>query len=142
MTMRRAGIFAVLLFALSGTRAAAQAAPNQLMLPPAYIPSGEGMYQQYCAACHGTNAKGGGPAAVSLKVPPPDLTTLAKPHDGKFPYDYVSAILRFGPGASSHGSSSMPTWGPIFGAIDKQNARAVNLRIKNLSDYLASLQEK
>ncbi len=141
MTMRYAGLFAVLLFSLSGLRAAAQA-PNPLMLPPTYIPSGEGMYQQYCAACHGASAKGNGPAAASLKAPPPDLTTLAKRHEGKFPYDYVSMVLRFGPGTSSHGSSSMPTWGPIFGAIDKQNARAVTLRIKNLSDYLASLQEK
>jgi mono/diheme cytochrome c family protein len=100
------------------------------------------MYGQYCAACHGANGKGGGPAAVSLKAPPPDLTMLAKRHDAKFPYDYVSQVLLFGPGTTAHGSPTMPTWGPIFGNLDKLNARAVQLRIKNLCDYLASIQEK
>ena len=40
-----------------------------------------------------------------------------------------------------HGSSDMPTWGPIFRYFDKQNERVVQQRIKNLCDYLASLQE-
>ena len=142
MTMRCAVLLGALLFGFSSGRAAAQGAPHQWETLPPSIPPGEVMYQQYCAACHGPNAKGGGPAAASLKIPPPDLTTLAKRHDGKFPYDYISTILRFGPGSSSHGSPGMPIWGPIFGTMDRLNARAVGLRIKNLSDYLASLQEK
>jgi mono/diheme cytochrome c family protein len=146
MTTRRAMLLANLIFvALSGATAKAQIippGPNQWQLSPEYIPTGETMYGQYCAACHGPNAKGNGPAAVALKVPPPDLTTLAKRHDGKFPADYVSMVLLFGPGTTAHGSPDMPTWGPIFGVLDKQNARAVQQRIKNLTDYLASLQEK
>ena len=39
--------------------------------------SGEEMFDVYCAACHGKDAKGNGPAAAELKMPPPDLTTLA-----------------------------------------------------------------
>jgi hypothetical protein len=35
----------------------------------------------------------------------------------------------------------MPAWGPIFRYYDKQNERAVQQRIRNLCDYLASLQE-
>ena len=35
----------------------------------------------------------------------------------------------------------MPTWGPIFQYYDKQSERVVQQRIKNLCDYLASLQE-
>ena len=100
------------------------------------------MYKQYCAACHGADGKGRGPVAVSLKVPPPDLTMLSKRHDGKFPNDYVSMILLFGPGTTAHGSSIMPTWGPIFGALDKLNVRVVHQRIKNLCDYLATIQQK
>jgi mono/diheme cytochrome c family protein len=101
------------------------------------------MYKQYCAVCHGVEAKGDGPYAPMLKVPPPDLTTLTKRHDGKFPYDYVSNILRFGPGPTIlHGTADMPAWGPIFQYLDKNNERAVEQRIKNLCDYLASLQEK
>ena len=86
--------------------------------------------------------KGRGPARSSLKIPAGDLTTLAKRHGGDFPYDYVSNILRFGPGVAAHGSSDMPTWGPIFQYMDNYNQATVLKRIKNLCDYLASLQEK
>jgi mono/diheme cytochrome c family protein len=115
---------------------------NHSQFPPSYVPSGEVMYRQYCAACHGVDAKGNGPAAPTLRVQPPDLTTLAKRNRGKFPRAYVTQVLRFGPGTSSHGSAEMPTWGPIFEYMDKNNERAVNQRIKNLCDYLASLQER
>ena len=115
--------------------------------PSGYLPSGKVMYQQYCATCHGTDARGGGPMAAVLKVPPADLTTLVKRHagkpyfDGKFPYEYVRGLLEFGPGPSSHGSADMPAWGPIFRFMDKQNERAVQQRIRRLSGYLASIQE-
>jgi hypothetical protein len=72
---------------------------------------------------------------------PPDLTLLAKRNMGKFPYEYVASVLRFGPGPSAHGSSDMPTWGPVFQILDKDNEQAVQQRIRNLSNYLASLQE-
>lgn len=115
---------------------------DQTQLPPTYMPSGEQTYKQYCAACHGADAKGDGPLASVLKTLPPDLTTLAKRHLGKFPYDYVANVLEFGPGVSAHGSSDMPTWGPIFRYFDKQNERVVRQRIKNLCNYLASLQRE
>jgi mono/diheme cytochrome c family protein len=111
-------------------------------LPPNYIPSGKLMYQEHCATCHGIDAKGTGPLASLLITRPSDLTLLAKRHGGKFPREYVSSVLEFGPGATAHGSSDMPTWGPIFRYYDKQNERAVQQRIKNLCDYLASLQER
>jgi mono/diheme cytochrome c family protein len=113
---------------------------DQTQLPPTYMPTGEQTYKQYCAACHGVDAKGHGPLAPLLRTPPPNLTTLAKRHLGKFPYDYVASVLEFGPGVSAHGSSDMPTWGPIFRYFDNQNERIVRQRIKNLCDYLASLQ--
>ncbi len=103
--------------------------------------SGRQTYQQYCASCHGDNAKGGGPAASSLKTPPPDLTTLAKGNGGRFPYEYVGGVVRFGKPISAHGSSDMPVWGPIFNMVD-YNEVTIRKRIKNLCDYLASLQEK
>jgi mono/diheme cytochrome c family protein len=132
----------LLLAALLSTACVAGAglAVDQTQFPPTHIPSGEQTYKQYCAACHGVDAKGNGPLAHLLTTRPPDLTTLAKRHLGKFPYDYVSSILEFGPGVSAHGSSDMPTWGPIFRYFDNQNERVVRRRIKNLCDYLASLQ--
>ena len=139
--MRYALLGGALLFVILTVVANDHPTENQAQFPPTYVPSGQQIYQQFCAACHGLDAKGNGPAASRLKTPPPDLTTLAKRNMGKFPYDYVAGVLRFGPGPSVHGSSDMPTWGPIFQIIDKNNEQAVRQRIKNLSAYLASLQE-
>ena len=111
-------------------------------LPPTYVPSGKTMYKQFCAACHGADGKGRGPATPTLNTRVPDLTTLAKRHDGKFPYDYVTSVLRFGPGFTAHGSSEMPVWGPLFEYLENYNEAAVRQRIKNLCDYLESIQEK
>ncbi len=106
------------------------------------VASGKQTYREYCASCHGEDGKGMGPAAAALKTPPPDLSTLAKRHSGKFPEDYVTEIVRFGKPLQAHGSSDMPVWGPIFNTHDKFDEVAVRRRIKNLCVYLASLQEK
>jgi mono/diheme cytochrome c family protein len=106
------------------------------------IASGKRTYMEYCASCHGEDAKGMGPAASALKTPPSDLTTLAMRHAGKFPEDYVSEIVRLGKPIRTHGSTDMPVWGPIFNVRDKFNEVAVRRRIKNLCAYLATLQEK
>ena len=143
--MRRTFLTAAVLWATMALGAMVPLAigsPTIDEIPPTYVPSGEAMYKQYCGACHGLDGKGNGPSAFMLKTPPPDLTTLAARHMGTFPREYVGNILRFGPGTSAHGSSEMPTWGTIFQLIDKNNERAVQQRIKNLTDYLASLQQK
>lgn len=140
--MRPTVLLGALLFIICVASANDKPTVDQTQFPPTYIPSGEHMYKQFCAACHGVDAKGRGPTASLLKIPPPDLTTLAKRHEGKYPDAYVSDILLFGPGVTAHGSTDMPTWGPMFLWLDKQNERAARQRIKNLSDYLASLQEK
>jgi len=138
----RPGIFIAALLLVVCIAGARGGQPVDETLPSNYVPSGKQMYTQYCASCHGIDAKGQGPFTHMLKVPPPDLTTLAKRHGGKFPEEYVSNILTFGPGANDlHGTADMPTWGPIFQYLDKDNELAVQQRIKNLCDYLASLQE-
>jgi mono/diheme cytochrome c family protein len=143
--MRRTLLVAATLWAVTAAVSvipwAVSAAPID-EIPPTYVPTGEVMYHQYCAACHGLEGKGDGPAAFTLKTPPADLSTLSARHMGTFPREYVEKILRFGPGVSAHGSSDMPTWGPIFQMIDKNNERAVQQRIKNITDYLASLQKE
>jgi mono/diheme cytochrome c family protein len=104
--------------------------------------SGKEMYGQYCAPCHGTDGKGTGPAATSLKTMPTDLTQLAKQHDGKYPANSVASILKFGYGPVSHGSPDMPVWGPLFKSLDKYHESVVQQRISNLVAYLDSLQAK
>jgi|KBSMisStandDraft_5_1062788.scaffolds.fasta_scaffold428127_1 mono/diheme cytochrome c family protein len=140
--MRHTMLFAALLIFAAGAVAQSKAAATQDSIPPNFVPTGKAMFKQYCAACHGMDAKGHGPARAALKVPAADLTTLAKRHGGEFPTDLVTNILRFGPGVAAHGSSDMPTWGGIFQYMDNYNQAAVQKRIKNLCDYLISLQEK
>jgi len=120
-----------------------QAINDSNQLPTNYVPTGKVMFTDYCAACHGLDAQGDGPTASLLKVPPANLATLAKRHGGKFPYEYVSGVLRFGTGPTLfHGSSEMPIWGPLFEYMDHYNEMVVQQRIKNLADYLASIQER
>lgn len=104
--------------------------------------SGAEMFKSYCAACHGADAKGAGPASVDLKSTPPDLTTLAKRHDGKFPDDYVANVLRSGIKAPAHGTTEMPVWGPLLAAVSGNDQAVINMRITNLVRYIESLQVK
>ena len=140
--MRSTRLLCVLLLGAGTALAQAKPKVDQNQLPPSFMPTGKQMFKQYCAACHGLDAKGHGPARSTLKIPAADLTTLAKRHGGDFPRDYVENILRFGPGVAAHGSSDMPTWGPIFQYMDNFNQPIVQQRIKNLVDYIISLQEK
>jgi mono/diheme cytochrome c family protein len=140
MTFFRAVSLACLL--VVGCVASAQDKPVIKKVPIKQTPahSGKEMYTEYCAACHGADGKGNGPAVLALKAAPPDLTTLAKRHDGKYPSDFVANLLRSGKEGSAHGSADMPTWGPLFRSLDPTHDIAVQLRIKNLNTHLESLQ--
>ncbi len=106
------------------------------------VSSGKQMYNDYCAACHGLDGKGNGPAASALNCKAlPDLTTIAERHNEKSAAMEVQAVLQFGTGSKAHGTSDMPVWGPLFRSL-KGDDSLVKLRIKNLSDYVDSLQQK
>src|SRR5579862_8237910 len=80
-----------------------------------YSVKGPDLYRAHCAACHGSDGKGGGPTASSLRVKPADLTLLSKNNTGKFPTDRIQKIISGdAPTLLSHGSREMPVWGPIF----------------------------
>ncbi len=102
--------------------------------------SGQEMFLQYCASCHGTDGKGEGPAAGSLKNRPADLTTLTKTNGGDYPAQKVATILLGKYAVTPHGNAEMPVWGPVFRAISHGDEAEVQLRIKNLNDYLKSIQ--
>jgi mono/diheme cytochrome c family protein len=104
--------------------------------------SGKEMFAQYCAPCHGVDGKGSGPAANAMKMPPTDLTQLAKKHDGKYPANSVASVLKFGSGPGVHGSAEMPVWGPLFQSLDKFHDTVVQQRISNLVGYIETLQAK
>ncbi len=104
--------------------------------------SGKEMFKAYCATCHGEGAKGDGPAAAALKVPPPDLTVLAKNNGGKFPADRVTGILRGQATVTAHGNYDMPVWGPVFWRMSGGHEAEVQQRIANLTRYIGTLQAK
>ena len=110
--------------------------------PPTSATSGAEMYASYCAACHGKDGKGNGPAAQALKVPPPDLTTLARRNGEKFPSIVVAHAIAGDADFSAHGSKEMPVWGPVFRALSQHDQAVVQLRIANLTKYVESLQTK
>ncbi|HME34112.1 MAG TPA: cytochrome c [Candidatus Sulfotelmatobacter sp.] len=138
---------ALILLAISAF-AVAQDAPAQTPtvkhVPIANTPSNSGkeMYNSYCAVCHGTDGKGSGPAASAMKVPPTDLTVLAKNNGGKFPASHVASVIRGQATTASHGSQDMPVWGPLFSSISQGHEAQVQQRISNLVAYIESLQAK
>jgi mono/diheme cytochrome c family protein len=135
---------ALVVASLFGFTAAASYAQTQVKKEPIQMTSaasGSEMFNSYCAACHGKDAKGDGPAASSLKVPPADLTQMAVKNNGKFPADHVANELRTGV-AGAHGSNDMPVWGPLFSSVSGRDDAVVQMRISNLIRYIESLQSK
>jgi mono/diheme cytochrome c family protein len=123
----------------TSARAQDQKTPH---LPGSNPVSGARLYRQYCAVCHGVDLKGHGPLATELKTSPPDLTTLAQRHEGKFPESYVEEVLRSGVKNSAHGDPEMPIWGPLFASIRGTDPTLVDIRIVNLTNYIKSMQAK
>ncbi len=113
------------------------------VVPPPYSQpdSGKQMYKDYCAACHGMEGKGNGPAVEFLKAPPPDLTIMGKGHDDMYVTNHVRTVLRFGTENKAHGTLDMPLWGQMFNALNNNDA-VVTLRISNLCEYVQSIQQK
>ena len=104
--------------------------------------NGKAMYVNYCAPCHGADAKGAGPVASELKASPTNLTVLSRNNHGKFPDAHIVTVLNSGADIKSHGSVEMPVWGPILGKMNVSNSQDRMLRISNLSRYLDSIQVK
>jgi len=141
----------VLVCALGATAQTAPAAaapqatkPEIKHVPAAYTDpsSGKEMYTQYCASCHGMDGKGDGPAAPALKMSATNLTTLAAKNGGTFPAAHIAAIIQGDSMTPAHGSKDMPVWGPIFRSMGGHSQAQVQLRIRNLTNYLESIQVK
>ena len=144
--MSRTGILAAIAaLALTATVAAQQPPPDKTVkrvpITTTSMADGAEMYGAYCAACHGKEGRGDGPAASAFKTAPTNLTMLSAKNGGKFPELQVVNTLQWGPSASSaHGSKDMPVWGTVFSSIgDHAQTRQ---RIYNLTKHVESLQTK
>ena len=102
---------------------------------------GKDLFKAYCASCHGSDAKGRGPMATSLRVQPADLTHISIRNRDVFPMMRVQKIISGEEQPSSgHGSREMPVWGPIFSQITR-DVDLGRVRIDNLARYLRTIQE-
>ena len=113
---------------------------RQTPISPTSPASGEQMYANYCASCHGKDGKGSGPAAPALKRQPTDLTVLSKKNGGKFPSNAVYVSISGPMGVQAHGSRDMPVWGEVF-SMSGSDSEA-HLRLRNLTTYVQTLQVK
>lgn len=136
------GSFCLFTFLLAGASAQPQSAPVKRVAPKATAAvSGNALFRQYCASCHGTDGKGAGPAAASMKTPPADLTRLSSNNSGKFPDDRVLRILDGAEPVAAHGSPDMPVWGAVIGNMSS-NLAMKQTRVHSLLNYIEEMQAK
>jgi mono/diheme cytochrome c family protein len=106
--------------------------------------SGAELFEQFCAACHGTSGRGNGPVAGTLNVLVPDLTRLAERNDGRFPAADVRDTIDGRSLVVAHGPRTMPVWGYEFwveeGGDVEAEADAREL-ISRLVRHIESIQQ-
>lgn len=146
--MSRLGSFALLAglasIALSGISQQPTPKVNTVPIQQTPADSGQKMFTSYCAACHGINGTGNGPAAQALKTPPANLTLLSQKNQGVFPSKHVASVLQFGVENPAHGTAVMPIWGNLMLTLypsNQDSAALVNQRIFTLTEYLKKIQK-
>ena len=105
--------------------------------------AGTALYDTYCESCHGTEGKGDGGFAASLRKPPANLTQIAKQNGGTYPAEQVYRIIDGSDPVPGHGGGDMPLWGDAFSrSRDGSSPEAVKARVDALVRHLRMLQEK
>jgi mono/diheme cytochrome c family protein len=103
--------------------------------------TGARLFRTYCATCHGTTGRGGGPMAEELRRIPPDLTKYTARNAGVFPSERLRLIID-GRGITAHGNRDMPVWGDAFrSAPDGLSPETAQARIDAIVRYLETIQE-
>ena len=105
-----------------------------------FIEAGKESFTRYCAACHGTDAKGTGPLAALLKKGAPDLTLISKKNNGMFAFLKTVEIVAGDRDVAAHGGREMPVWGEAFRTDG--DAGGTPSRILDIVLYLNSIQAK
>jgi mono/diheme cytochrome c family protein len=109
------------------------------------VAGGELEYQNYCAVCHGVDAKGQGIMSRFLTIRPADLTQLAKKNGGTFAFWRVYRSIDGSEEVRGHGARDMPIWGDRFraqaGGNDSGSRAQAAGRLLGLVFYLQHIQE-
>ena len=103
--------------------------------------SGRELFEVYCAACHGREGRGDGPAAGAMKAAMPDLTRLRKSSGGEFPIIKVERAIDGDEILISHGTRDMPIYGDLFRDVRRDEA-FVKQRVALITGYIESIQDK
>lgn len=110
-------------------------------------PRGAADFAAYCAVCHGTDGRGGGPYADFLTVAPSDLTGLAAANGGTFPALEVYRLIDGRTELAAHGPRDMPIWGYEFRRLAERDGTggetpeaAAAARIEALVGHIKGLQ--
>ena len=141
-TVLQISMFVLCCVVLDGAGAAQTLQQKDRLNQIEFSVKGPDLFRSYCAACHGTDAKGTGPVAPALKAKVSDLTFLARNNRGSFPSARVRSIIMGDEVVASHGSRDMPIWGPIFHETEKEQALPKDVKLANLLQYLESIQQK
>lgn len=105
--------------------------------------TGSVLFKTYCASCHGQTGRGNGPVAIFLRVPPADLTEIAKRNKGVFPKEQIYRIIDGRQTVKTHGDSQMPVWGDAFAkSIAGADEKAIVEKIRALVDFLETIQAR
>lgn len=134
-------VFAGLLLGARTWTGGATAAAQEMEV----VAGGELEYQNYCAVCHGVDAKGQGIMSKFLNVRPADLTQLATKNGGRFPFWQVYRVIDGRQEISGHGTRDMPIWGDRFraqaGGNDPGSRAQAAGRLLGLVFYLQHIQD-
>jgi mono/diheme cytochrome c family protein len=140
MSLRRVFSLVVLFLCLAALAESQQRRIEYAPVKPTSPASAQEMYTAYCAVCHGKDGKGNGPAAEALRVPPPDLTALAKKNGNRYPSDRVRSAIEGDVRLPTHSAKEMPSWGALFWSMSQGHSSEVQLRISNLDKHIESMQ--
>jgi mono/diheme cytochrome c family protein len=113
---------------------------DPVRLADAEDPHPKQLFGAYCAACHGRDGRGRGPAAPIMRATPPDLSVLSKRSGGAFPWSDVEVRIRATdrrPPASI--AEGMPVWRP-FSSHEPAAGPADHAR--DIAAYVESLQRR
>ncbi len=103
-------------------------------------PTGEELFVEHCASCHGIEGRGDGPLAAELRVAPSNLRLLAKENNGRFPDRRVQRSIDGRGMPAAHGLPQMPVWGNVWRREGMNEGELRALQI-SLANYLKSIQE-
>lgn len=103
--------------------------------------SGHELFEVYCAACHGREGRGDGPAAGAMKMAVTDLTQLKRNSGGEFPITKVERAIDGDEILISHGTRDMPIYGDLFRDVRRDEA-FVKQRVALITGYIESIQNK